>query len=108
MFGLDAWKYFANSFKPAFTPLNDSTYDFGKLYSLLSPCAVSTTVFPSIASTFPASCSSLDLTFFWIIGSQSDRASHYYFSSPPDHLLYATLLFNPDHIRISTNPLGII
>ena len=39
------------------------------------PSVVITTVFHSIASTFPASCPSLDLTFLWIIASQSDTAS---------------------------------
>src|ERR1043165_3261973 len=42
-------------FKETSAPLNPSISDFGTLYSWRSPSLVITTVFPSIASTFPAS-----------------------------------------------------
>jgi hypothetical protein len=51
--------YFFNSpkgiFKETSAPSYASISDFGTLYSWRSPSLVITTVFPSIASTFPAS-----------------------------------------------------
>ena len=59
-------------------PLNPSTWVLGKLYSRRSPCVVITTISPSIASTFPASWPSLDLTFLCTIASQLTTASDNY------------------------------
>src|SRR5919197_1982260 len=59
-------------FKKTSAPLNPSTSDLGSLYSFLAPSVIITIESSYNASTLPASCPSLDLTFLCTILSQSN------------------------------------
>ncbi|PWU80131.1 MAG: hypothetical protein DLM72_13685 [Candidatus Nitrosopolaris wilkensis] len=67
--------YFFNSaifdLRNTSAPSNPSTSDFGILYSPRAPSVMITMASVSMASTFPTSALSFDLTFLWTIASQS-------------------------------------